>query len=304
MVDSISHEMAHSLRTAGQFSRYLGVAVYVAKLGGRSAILSKVGDDYFGEYLEDQLQNHGVSTEALGRTHEAPSTSAFVTRTAGIPDFHVNRGADALLTVREVTDELVGRARAVHTSCFALSRDPQRLAVRRAMRLGHRLGKVISLDPNYDPRIWPDRDEAWEVLAEVLPYATVVKPSLEDARRLFDYNMDEEALEETALHEFHDLGAQVVILTRSGGQVTVSTNGQIERIEPLPKVQVENVTGTRAAFWSALLVAHLDGKAWPECVRFAHEVASLKLRVEGHVERMIPRQDIYARLGTAAEQVS
>jgi sucrose-phosphate synthase len=305
VVDFISHELAHSLRTAGRFSRYLGgqpanVAVYVAKLGGRSAILSSIGADYFGEYLEDQLQHHGVSTEALSRTDAMYSTSAFVTRTVGVPDFQVNRGADSLLGVREVTEELVERARVIHASAFALSRDPQRLAVRRAMRLGHRFGKIVTLDPNYDPRVWPDKVEAWEVLAEVLPYVTIVKPSLEDARRLFDYNMDEEALEEACLRDFHDLGAKVVILTRSGGVVTVSDGGEVDRVGPLPKVHVENVTGARDAFWSALLVAHLDGKDWSDCVSFAHEVASLKLRVEGHVERMIYRAEIYRRIATRA----
>ena len=60
LVDFISHELAHSLRTASQFSRYLGgqpanVAVYVAKLGGRSAVITKLGSDYFGEFVEDQL---------------------------------------------------------------------------------------------------------------------------------------------------------------------------------------------------------------------------------------------------------
>jgi sucrose-phosphate synthase len=301
LVDFISHEMAHSLRTAGQFSRYLGgqpanVAVYVAKLGGRSAVITKLGSDYFGEYVEDQLQHHGVNTESVSRTDEAATTNAFITRTVSIPDFQVNRGADALLAVREVNEEMISRARIVHTSAFALSRHPQRLAVRRAMRLGSRLGKIVTLDPNYDPRVWPDKVEAWEVLAEVMPYVTIVKPSLEDARRLFDANMDEETLEETALYEFHDLGAQVVILTRSGGMVTVSDDGNMERVGPLPKVQVENVTGARDAFWSALLMAHLDGKDWPEAVRFAHEVASLKLRVEGHVERLIDRETLYAGL--------
>ena len=222
MVDFISHEMANSLRTASQFSRYLGgqpanVAVYVAKLGGRSAVITSLGSDYFGEYVEDQLQNHGVGTEAVSRTDEAATTNAFVTRTVSVPDFQVNRGADALLTVRQVDEEMISRARIVHTSAFALSRDPQRLAVRRAMRLGSRLGKIVTLDPNYDPRVWPDKVEAWEVLAEVMPYVTIVKPSLEDARRLFDFNMDEETLEETAITEFHDLGAEIVILTRSGG---------------------------------------------------------------------------------------
>ena len=309
LVDFISHEMAHSLRTASQFSRYLGgqpanVAVYVAKLGGRSAVITKLGSDYFGEYVEDQLQHHGVNTESVSRTDEAATTNAFVTRTVSIPDFQVNRGADALLAVRQVNEEMISRARIVHTSAFALSKDPQRLAVRRAMRLGSRLGKIVTLDPNYDPRVWPDKAEAWEVLAEVMPYVTIIKPSLEDARRLFDFNMDEETLEETALNEFHDLGARVVILTRSGGVVTVSDNGSVERVGPLPKVRVENVTGARDAFWSALLMAHLDGKDWPEAVRFAHEVASLKLKVEGHVERMIDRETLYAGLKSAGQRTT
>jgi sucrose-phosphate synthase len=307
LVDFISHEAAASLRGIGSFARYLGgqpanVAVYVAKLGGRSAVISKVGTDYFGGYLEDQLQRHGVSTEGLRRTPEATTTNTFVARTVGVPDFQVNRGADARLTIREVPEEFVERARVVHTSAFALSRDPQRLAVRRAMRLGARLGKVVSLDPNYDPRVWPDREEAWEVLAEVLPYVSIVKPSLEDARRLFDPNLDDDSLEEACLDAFHDLGADAVVVTRSGGLVTVSEEGSIERIGPLPGVQVENVTGARDAFWSALLVARLDGKSWPECVSFAHEIAALKLGVVGHVERMIDRDAFYRRLASPAER--
>ncbi|MGB3683071.1 MAG: PfkB family carbohydrate kinase [Rubrobacteraceae bacterium] len=307
LVDFISHEMAHSLRTARSFTRYVGgqpanVAVYVAKLGGRSAVLSKVGTDHFGEYLEEQLQHHGVDTEAIRRTNSAASTNAFVTRTVSIPDFQINRGADALLNMRDVPDELIERTKIVHTSAFALSRDPARLAVRRALRLGHRLGKTVTLDPNYDPRIWPDKEEAWEVLAEVLPYVTVVKPSLEDARRLFDYNMDDESLKETCLHDFHDLGAEVVIFTSSGGMVTVSDGSSVEEIGPLPTTDIKSVTGARDAFWSGLLVAHLDGHDWPTCVRFAHEVARLKLSVEGHIERMIDRRAVYERLDAAGRK--
>jgi sugar/nucleoside kinase (ribokinase family) len=154
----------------------------------------------------------------------------------------------------------------------------------------------VALDPNYHPRMWPDKAEAWEVLADIMHNVTIVKPSLEDARRLFDYNMGEDALEEACLREFHDLGAQVVIVTRSGGSVTVSDGKTVERVGPLPLNEVDNVTGGRDAFWAALLVGHLDGKPWPLCVRFAHAVAALKLRVVGHVERMIDREAIYAKL--------
>src|SRR5215203_3761482 len=68
--------------------------------------------------------------------------------------------------------------------------------------------------------------------------AVVAKPSIEDARRLFDVNMDEETLEETAISEFHDLGAKIVILTRSGVVVTVSDNGNVKRVGPMPKVEI------------------------------------------------------------------
>jgi sucrose-phosphate synthase len=301
VVDFISHEQVNSLRSAREFTRYLGgqpanVAVYVAKLVGRSAMLGKIGTEVFGDFVEDELQHHGVSTEALYRTSAAPSTSVFVTRTVTVPDFQVNRGADSLLDIRDVPEELIERARAIHTSCFALSREPERSAIRRALRLAARHGKIVSLDPNYEQRVWPDKEEAWEVLAEIMPSVTIVKPSLEDARRLFDFNLEDDELEARCLREFHDLGAKVVIVTRSGGNVTVSDGSSVETVGPLPMVKVENVTGGRDAFWSALLMAHLDGKPWPFCIRFAHEVAALKLHTVGHVERMIDREKLYRRL--------
>lgn len=312
LVDFISQEKVRSLRTAKQFTRYLGgqpanVAVYVAKLGARSAVLSKVGKEFFGEFLEEQLQRHGVSTDALRFTADASTTTMFITRTVSVPDFEANRGADTLLDIRDVTPELIARARAVHTTAFALSREPQRSAIRRALRLAGRAHKIVSFEPNYAPRIWPDKEEAWEVFAEVMPNVTIVKASLEDARRLFDYNMDEEALEAACLHQFHDLGAKVVIVTRSGGVVTVSSkevgkSETVDKVGPLPAAHVESVTGARDAFWSGLLVAHLDGKPWPFCVRFAHEVATIKLRIVGHVEHMIDKAELYRRLGTTDDE--
>jgi sucrose-phosphate synthase len=306
VVDFVSHERVGSLRTAEEFTRYLGgepasVAVYVAKLGARSAILSKVGGDNFGDFVEEQLQHHGVNTESLLRTDERTTTNVFLTRTIGVPDFQVNRGADTLLSIRDVSEALIARAKVVHTSCFALSREPSRSAVRRALRLAHRHGKLVSFDPNYNARVWPDREEAWEVMAQIMAHVTIVKPSLGDGRRLFDPNLEEDEIEAACLREFHDLGAQVVIFTRSGGLVTVSDGQGVTRVGPLPLVQVDNVTGGRDAFWAALLVAHLDGKPWPLCVRFAHEVAALKLGVVGHVQRMIDREPIYHRLADRVE---
>jgi fructokinase len=297
-VDFIATKQSNSLRTADEFRRFLGgqpanVAVYAAKLGSRSAVLSKISQDRFGEYLEESLQFHGVNTNYLVKTDQLPTSSIFVTKTTGVPDFQSNRGADTLLTIQETPEDLIKNAKAVHTSCFALSREPTRSAVRRALRLGKRHHKVVSLDPNYNPKIWPERDEAWEVLAQIMPYVTVIKPSLDDARLLFDPNMDEPELESACIDRFHEFGAEVVIVTRSGGIITISDGKSIERIGPLPLVEVASVIGGSDAFWGGLLVAHLDGKSWKEAVIFAHQVAALKLQNVGHVNRLIDKEVLY-----------
>lgn len=298
LVDFIATSQSTSLRTAEEFQRFLGgqpanVAVYASLLGSRSAVLSKIGQDRFGEFLEESLQYLGVSTNALLKTDQLPTTSVFVTKTTGVPDFQVNRGADSLLTIRETPEELIIYSRAVHTSCFSLSREPSRSAIHRALRLAKRHKKVVSLDPNYNPRIWPDKEEAWEVLAQIMSYITVVKPSLDDARLLFDPNMDEKELETACLDRFHDLGAEVVIITRSGGIVTISDGVSVERVGPLPLVSVDSVIGGSDAFWGGLLVAHLDGKSWKEAVCFAHRIAALKLQNVGHVRKLINKALIY-----------
>ena len=103
-----------------------------------------------------------------------------------------------------------------------------------------------------------------------------------------------------------ELGGRSAVIVKTGISafsqfpVTVSDGEKVERIGPLPKAEVENATGSSDAFWSALLAAHLDGKSWPEAVRFVNEVGVLKLRVVGHVKRMIDCESPYRRLDTLA----
>ena len=104
------------------------------------------------------------------------------------------------------------------------------------------------------------------------------------------------------------LGGRSAVIVKTGISAfaqfpgSISDGEKVERIWPMPKAEVENVIGSSDAFWSALLAAHLDGKSWPEAVRFVNEVGVLKLRVVGHVERMLDCELPYRRLDTLAGQ--
>ena len=84
VVDFISHEFAVSaLRNRRAASRHPGgqpanVAVYVAKLGGRSAVISKVGTDYFGEFSKSSCSATASGPRGCGgpRGSDRPTPSS------------------------------------------------------------------------------------------------------------------------------------------------------------------------------------------------------------------------------------
>lgn len=296
LVDFISLEAADSLRSAEQFRRHLGgspanIAVAVARLGGRAAVASKVGAGAFGHFLRDELARRSVITEYLCLDPATHTTVIFVSRTAGTPDFEVFRAGDALLRPADLPDEAIARARAVHISTFALSSEPCRSTVIGALRRAAELGKVVSLDPNYHPQIWPDQAEARALLTDLYRYVTITKPSLDDAARLFGPGLAPEAY----LEHFHALGPRTVVLTLGRSGTLLSHAGQITHI-PTRAIKVVDATGAGDAFWGGFLVAWLDGLPPADCVAVAQEVVALKLQMVGHGEGAIERRAIYERI--------
>lgn len=299
VVDFISDEQSERLREVSTFRRYLGgspanVAVHVAKLGGRAAVVSKTGAGAFGSFLRAELRAAGVDDGYLvmdGRVH---TTLVFIARSSGTPEFQTLRGGDAQLEPRDVPREAVRRARVVHASTFALSRPPARYAVERAFEMAREADKLISLDPNYSPVVWPDLDEARRVLPRMLGYAAVTKPSLDDCRRFFG----DHAPAETYLERFHELGPQVVVLTMGAEGILLSHEGHATHLS-VPAVDAVDATGAGDAFWAAFLVALLDGNVLERCARFAREIVIRKLSTVGPVPGIIDREQVYRALDRA-----
>lgn len=297
VVDLISVEEAGSLREARAFQVYAGgspanIARTVACLGGRAALVARVGDDPFGHFLRAELEGAGVLCDSLVLDPEARTTVIFVSRTRGTPDFLAYRDADFRLAPEQVTEEAIGRARVIHVSAFALSRPPARYAAERALRLGRERGRILSVDPNYSPRLWPNRKEALEVLEQALSLADLTKPSLDDARRLFGPDLSPE----DCIRRFHELGPPVVVLTMGSEGVLISEAGRIQHVPAAP-VAVADATGAGDAFWGGFLVALLDGLPFTNCARFAQRVAASKLAAVGPLTQRIDRHALYAELG-------
>lgn len=296
LIDLISTNMAASLREAGEFRRYQGgscanLALNVSKLGMRSALIAKTGIGAFGRLCKAELSRFGVLTDYLVMDHHVRTTMVFVARTAGTPDFEVARQGDAQLRPDEIPDEAIARARLVHTSAFALSREPCRSAVRHALESARAQGKLVSLDPNYHPEVWPDLFEARRLLGELYPLVDFTKPSLDDAERLFGPGHTPEAY----VDMYAGMGAKTVVLTMGAQGLLLHHQGCLQHIEAR-QVEVVDATGAGDAFWAGFLVALLDGEPPERCVLFARELVERKLQTVGPLFATINRAELYAAL--------
>ncbi len=296
LVDLIAEEDTERLRDAELFRRHLGgspanIALYVAKLGGTAAVVAKTGIGAFGQFVKEELRASGVIDEYLVMDQRVHTSVVFISRTTATPEFEALRAGDHLLEPGEVRPEAVARAKVVHASTFALSRSPCREAVALAFDMAADHGKLISLDPNYSPVVWPQRDEARNVIASMLARATLAKPSMDDSERFFGDRADPE----TYAARWHELGPPVVVLTMGSEGVLLSHEGATAHIPARP-VAGGDATAAGDAFWAGFLVALLDGNPLERCARFANAVAARKLATVGHIPGPVDRDEVYASL--------
>lgn len=302
LVDFISEEEAESLREAYTFRKYQGgspanIAVNVAKLGGISAVISKTGIGNFGQFLKAELQRAGVITDYIVMDHLVHTTVIFISRTEGTPDFEAFRAGDYKLEPAEVSERAIERARVIHASTFALSREPCRSAVEKAFQQAEEQAKIISLDPNYSRQIWPNYREAKTVLERMLGYATITKPSLDDAVRIFGPGDEPESY----IARFHEMGPPFVVLTMGPDGILLSEEGEMT-YTPARPVEVVDATGAGDSFWAGFLTALLDGNKLERCVLFAREIVERKLTTVGPLPDTIDREIVYAQVDAALEE--
>ena len=108
------------------------VLALLSKLGHKTAFIGKVGQDGFGNQLEEALVETGISAEGLCRDKAVHTTLAVVhTFADGDRDFsfYRNPGADMRLTTEEVNMELIRQAKIFHFGTLSMTDEPVRSAM-------------------------------------------------------------------------------------------------------------------------------------------------------------------------------
>lgn len=289
LVDMISNEYDDGSFECDGYTKFSGgapsnIAMNVNRLGIRSEIVSAVGNDGFGTYLLRRLQQEDMDTKGIQRV-DASTSLVVVTksRTTPIPIFY--RDADYQMTFDASLEQRIANSKIVHFSCWPISRTPARHTLERVIEEARSQGLLIGFDPNYHPMIWQRGEDGAQYVKSIISKVDVIKPSEDDAERLFGKDEPVKQLE-----KFLELGAKLVIMTLGKDGAIVSNGKETLSFDSLA-TEIVDTTGAGDAFWSGFYAALIKGHSIREALHLGFAVSAYKLRFTGAVVHL-PRLDV------------
>lgn len=272
--------------------------IAAARSGGKTAYLTRVGADAFGDALIELWRKEGVDTRGVAIDSGAPTGSYVVDHHTGRHRFTYRRAGSAAsrMTAENVSLDLIADSRVLH--CSGISQaisDSAAETVERAIALAHEHGTVVSYDPNLRVALWPV-DRARPVIEATLSLADIALPSLDDTQLLAGI---EEV--DAALDYYLGLGPTVVALTLGGEGAAIATPQRRERFS-VSGIMPVDATGAGDAFDGAFLIEYLKSGDPFRAGAYAVMAAAMATEGFGAVAPIPRREEVLARIESAARR--
>ncbi|WP_093231746.1 aminoimidazole riboside kinase [Thermoflavimicrobium dichotomicum] len=159
------------------------VAVGIARLGGKSVFLGKVGNDSLGKFLKETLEENQVDVRYLYLSDAERTGVVFVSYDADGDrqfEFYNSKSADQYLQEDEIQEELFQKNKILHYGSISLIHEPAYSATQKAVALARKNGMLISFDPNIRLNLWGDAQRAKQVIWDQMKQVDLLKVSDEE----------------------------------------------------------------------------------------------------------------------------
>ena len=300
-VDLYGAQVGGRLEDMGSFQKYIGgspcnIAAGTARLGLKSALITRVGDEHMGRFIREELAREGVDVRGVVTDRERLTALVLL----GIRDetqfpliFYRENCADMALCEADIDPGLIGDARAVVATGTHLSHPRTEAAVLKALRLARETGAQTALDIDYRPNLWglAGHGDGESRFIE----SAAVTAKLQGTLHLFDLIVGTE-------EEFHIAGGSTdtiaalravravsgaALVCKRGAAGAVAFTGAIPdtldegEAGPGFPIEVFNVLGAGDGFMSGLIKGWLDGETWPVALTYANACGAFAVSRHG-----------------------
>jgi ribokinase len=249
-------------------------AVAAARLGADVALIGALGDDAFGNELHAGLAREGISLEHVARIADCGSGTASITVAQGENHIIVVPAANARVTPAQIEQ---AQATLASADAILVQMEIPLESVEATLRLGHKLGKPVILNPA----------PAQQLPMEWLKLARYLTPNQHELAILLGASGEED------FRALMQRAPAPVVLTRGGDGAWFRDGGEPQH-QPGFKVDVVDTTGAGDTFNAALAVFLHEGL--PGAVRKACAAAALSVTRLGAQGGMPMRAELDAFL--------
>jgi len=276
-VDVYPDQVGIGLAEVDHFTRYVGgsatnVAIAAARLGLRSAVVTRTGADPFGDYVHVALQRFGVDDRWVSAVPGLPTPVTFCAMLP--PDdfplyfYREPKAPDLEIRTEELDLPALAAAGVFWATVTGLCQEPSRSATLAALA-GRQRAHPTVLDLDYRAQFWPSVTAATEAVAAALPHVTVAVGNLDECEVAVG-TRDPEAASTALL----DRGVELAVVKLGADGVLARTKAASAQAPPIP-VEVVNGLGAGDAFGGALCLGLL--RDWPleRALRFGNAAGAI-----------------------------
>ena len=296
LIDFVSMNAGKSLKATNGFIKKAGgapanVAAAISKLGCEAYFCGSVGNDAFGEFLEDTLIANNINTELMFKLNDHNTTFAFVSLMKdGERDFEFARDADGYLPFEYIEKEL-DRFDLFHFGSATAFLDGQlKETYYKIKDYALKNNKLISFDANYRDALFGDKQEVFiNCCKEFIADSDIVKLSDEEAMLISGMENIEEAARAIV-----NLGCKNLIVTL-GKLGALLTTKEMQVLVPTKEIEMKDATGAGDAFIGAVLAQILNepDKNIVEIVKLANVVGGLTTTRIGALESIPTWNEVF-----------
>ncbi|MEM5468471.1 bifunctional 5-dehydro-2-deoxygluconokinase/5-dehydro-2-deoxyphosphogluconate aldolase [Celeribacter marinus] len=305
-VDLYGTQVGGRLEDMGSFDKYIGgsptnIACGTSRLGLKTALISRVGDEHMGRFIREQLAREGVCTD--GVVTDPDRLTALVI--LGIRDedqfpliFYREDCADMALCEDDIDPAFITRARAVVVTGTHLSNPKTAAAVIKALKIAREHGIRTALDIDYRPNLWGvaghgdgesrfvESQAVTDKLLSTLHYFDLIVGT-EEEFHIAGGSTDTLA----ALRAVREQSSATLVCKRGAlgasafeGAIPDSLDGG-QTGQGFP-IEVFNVLGAGDGFFSGLLkgwmeAETLDAVSWPTALKYANACGAFAVSRHG-----------------------
>lgn len=294
-VDLYGEQIGAPLESVQSFQMYVGgsasnVCIGAARLGLRTAMIARVGDEPLGRFVRTTFANEGVDVRAV--RYDAVRLTGLITlairKCADFPRiFYYENSADLALDENDIDEELVGSASVLLVTGTHFSRPTLAAASRKAMRIAKQHGRRVAFDIDYRPVLWGltshgggtqmfiESNRVSTHLQSILPECDLVVGTQEELC-IAGGSQDIR----TALEKIRSLTSAAIVRKRGAQGSIVYPSAIPNDLEagvsaaPFP-VEVLNSTGAGDAFMAGFLLGWVRNEDWESCCRYGNACGAM-----------------------------